>query len=108
MLIHRKSYTRSDGTRVKSSTFSIKNRGRKGRGPKLFKLKKGGLSQYGYKPKSTISQRHFILSRAISKGISTLTLSKRVGALATLLKRTNPNLSKKLRNNQLWVTSKRR
>ncbi len=108
MLIHRKSYMRSDGVRVKRTSFHIKNRGKHGKGPKLFKLKKGGLSKYGYKPKSSLSMRHSVLSKAISHGISNLTLSRRIGALATLLKRTNPILSKKLRSNQLWVTSKRR
>ena len=104
MLIHRKSYTRSDGTRVKSESYTIKNRGGKGRGPKLFKLRKGGLSKYGYSSKSSLSSRHASLSRAIAQGVSSLTLSQRIGALATLLKRTNPYLSKRLRKSQKWVS----
>lgn len=103
MLIKRKSYVRSDGTRVKATSYTSKNRGRKGRGPKLFKLKKGGLSRYGYSTSASAVDRHLALSRAISRGVPGLTLSKRIGALATLLKRTNPKLSKRLRKNQLWV-----
>lgn len=104
MLIKRKSYVRSDGTRVKATSYTTKNRGRRGRGPKLFKLKKGGLSRYGYDTKKPISMRHKALSKAISRGISSLTLSRRIGALATLLKRTNPKLSRSLRRNQRWVS----
>lgn len=103
MLIRRRSYVRSDGVRVKATSYTTKNRGRPGRGPKLFKLKKGGLSQYGYKTMSSTSMRHAALSRAISRGVPGLTLSHRLGALATLLKRTNPMLSKRLRRNQRWV-----
>jgi hypothetical protein len=103
MLIHRKSYVRSDGTRVKATSFQIKNRGRPGRGPKIFKLKRGGLSQYGYSSKASMASRHSSLSKAIASGASGLTLSQRLGALATLLKRTNPMLSKRLRSNQMWV-----
>lgn len=104
MLVHRKSYVRSDGVRVKATSFHIKNRGRRGRGPKLFKLRKGGLSKYGYSSKSALESRHISLSKAISKGVPSLTLSQRLGALATLLKRTNPMLSKRLRKNQSWVS----
>jgi hypothetical protein len=104
MIVHRKSYVRSDGTRVKATSFKIKNRGKPGKGSKIFKLKKGGLSKYGYSSKSPISIRHQALSIAISKGVPSLTLSRRIGALATLLKRTNPQLSRSLRRNQTWVS----
>ena len=103
MLVKRKSYVRSDGTRVKATSYRTKNRGKPGRGPKIFKLKKGGLSRYGYRTVSPISMRHRALSAAISRGVSSLTLSRRIGALATLLKRTNPHLSRSLRRNQMWL-----
>ena len=103
MLIKRRSYVRSDGTRVKATSYTTKNRGRPGRGPKLFKLSKGGLSRYGYVTSASVADRHLALSRAISRGVPKLTLSHRLGALATLLKRTNPRLSKSLRKNQTWV-----
>ena len=103
MLIKRKSYLRSDGVRVKATSYTVRNRGKPGRGPKLFRLKKGGLSQYGYSTSSSLASRHAALTRAISQGVPGLTLSRRLGALATLLKRTNPMLSKRLRRNQRWV-----
>ena len=103
MLIKRKSYVRSDGTRVKSTSYTTRNRGKPGRGPKLFKLKKGGLSRYGYSTSVGVASRHLALSRAIAQGVPGLTLSRRLGALATLLKRTNPMLSRRIRKNQRWV-----
>lgn len=103
MIVYRRSYKRSDGTRVKATSYSTKNRGKPGRGPKLFKLKKGGLSRYGYQAGASTSMRHSALSRAITRGVPGLTLSQRLGALATLLKRTNPVLSRRLRLNQRWV-----
>lgn len=103
MIIKRRSYTRSDGTRVKGSSYTTSNRGKRGRGPKLFKLKKGGLKRYGYSTSASLANRHLALSRAIARGVSSITLSRRLGALATLLKRVNPKLSQKLRKNQKWV-----
>ncbi len=103
LVIRRKSYVRADGTRVKATSYRSKDLGKKGRGPKLFKLKKGGLSKYGYSTSASVASRHLALSRAISRGVPGLTLSRRIGALATLLKRTNPMLSKRLRRNQRWV-----
>ncbi len=44
--VHRKGYTRKDGTRVKPTTFLIKDRGRKGHGPKLIQVKKGAMTTY--------------------------------------------------------------
>ena len=103
MLIKRRSYVRSDGTHVKAASYRTSNKGKPGRGPKLFKLRKGGLSQYGYMVRSGLAERHAALTRAIAQGVPGLTLSRRLGALATLLKRTNPMLSKRLRRNQRWV-----
>lgn len=91
---------RSDGTPVKAATFSIKNRGKPGRGPKLFTLKKGGLSQYGY-PEGGRGA----LARAVSAE-SPLTIFRRLQALGILMKRTEPNKSKKYMRNRNWVRSK--
>lgn len=103
MLIRRRSYVRSDGTRIKATSYTTRNRGKPGRGPKLFKLKKGGLSRYGYSTSAGVASRHLALTRAIAQGVPGLTLSRRLGALATLLKRTNPMLSRRIRKNQRWV-----
>lgn len=44
--IHRKGYTRKDGIRVKPTSFLIRDRGRKGKGPKLIQVKKGAMTKY--------------------------------------------------------------
>ena len=100
MIVRRKAYVRSDGTPVKGSTFSIKNRGKPGRGPKLFTLKKGGLGQYGYPEGGRKS-----LAMAVSAE-SPLTIFRRLQALGILMKRTDPARSKKYIRNRNWVRSK--
>lgn len=47
--VHRKAYTRKDGTHVKSTTFLIKDLGKKGHGPKLIKVKKGAMTKYAFR-----------------------------------------------------------
>jgi ribosomal 50S subunit-associated protein YjgA (DUF615 family) len=97
MIVHRKAYTRKDGTRVKASTFNIKNRGKPGRGPKLFTLKEGRLERFGYPEQGRIA-----LSMAVRSN-SALTVFRRLQALATLTKRTDPNRSRKYLLNRNWV-----
>jgi|694.fasta_scaffold01535_40 ribosomal 50S subunit-associated protein YjgA (DUF615 family) len=97
MIVHRKAYTRKDGTRVKASTFNIKNRGKPGKGPKLFTLKEGRLERFGYPEQGRIA-----LSMAVRSN-SALTVFRRLQALATLTKRTDPNRSRKYLLNRNWV-----
>ena len=97
MIVHRKAYTRKDGTRVKASTFNIKNRGKPGKGPKLFTLKEGRLERFGYPEQGRIA-----LSMAVRSN-SALTVFRRLQALATLNKRTDPNRSRKYLLNRNWV-----
>lgn len=100
MLVRRRAYVRSDGTMVRGSTFNIKNRGKPGRGPKLFTLKKGGLSNYGYPEDGRKA-----LKRAV-KAESPLTIFRRLQALGILMKRTALNKSAKYMRNRNWVRSK--
>lgn len=46
IIVHRKSYTRKDGTYVKAATFSILDRGQRGHGKKLFAIQKGIMRQW--------------------------------------------------------------
>jgi len=121
MMIRRRAYVRSDGTRVRGSMFSIKNRGAPGRGKKLFTLRHGGLSQYGYSVRDPQAKRHAALTKLVNRMVSfehsiapifdkntlrrrtAVAVSRRVGALATLTKRTNPEFSKRYRSNQRWI-----
>ena len=102
MLVHRKAYTRADGTRVRATSFEITNRGKPGRGPKLFSLRKGGLREFGYSVKNSNEARHAALNRARAT-VPTGTLIKRLIAVATLSKRTMPVYSNRYRSNANWL-----
>lgn len=63
----------------------------KGGGPKLFTLKKGGLSQYGYSSFKSSSLRHKALDMGVKKeGVSKIV--KRLNALSIVTKNTSPKL----------------
>lgn len=100
MLIRRKAYTRSDGIKVRATAFQITNRGKPGRGPKLFTLKKGRLSRYGY-PEAGRNA----LNRAVESN-GPLAVFRRLQALMILTKRTDPAKSAKYRGNRNWLRTK--
>lgn len=99
MIVHRKAYTRSDGTRVRATTYSAPNLGRPGRGPKLFKLRKGLLKKYGYPDNGRNA-----LARAVNSN-GPLAVFRRLQALMILTKRTQPNRSNRYRANRNWIRS---
>lgn len=103
----RKAYTRTDGTRVASTYVQpscIKDRGNKGKGPKLFTLKKGVLGQYGYEDikNMTADARHKALGRAV-RANNGLEIFQRVNALAILNKNTNPSMATLARRDANWI-----
>ena len=101
----RKSYTRKNGKKVKSTTVKascIKDLGNTGKGPKLFTLKKGDLTQYGYTFKNKAGERRKSLKRA-SKNIEKNTIIRKLNALSILQKNTNPIISKKAKYDMSWV-----
>ena len=87
---YRKPYTRKDGVRVKGGYVSpvcVKDQGKKGKGPKLFKLKPGGLGKYGYYNIDSTPPR--IRHKALEKGIKAegyAPISRRLNALRTVNK----------------------
>lgn len=110
LLIHRKGYTRSDGTRVSPTKYLSPNTGAPGRGKRLFTLKKGGLSRYGYENilSSSVQKRRNALKRALNSGVSKVTLGRRLGAIAVLTKRTIPRLSTAVRKDREWLRTSAR
>jgi hypothetical protein len=91
--IRRASYTRKDGTKVKSSL--IIDRGNKGKGKKLFKIKDEGLlREKGYSLKKSSKKRKTSLRKA-SKEKGTLSVLRHLNAIRTLQKN-NPENFKKL------------
>jgi hypothetical protein len=121
LTVHRKSYTRkaysrkgykrSDGTyvkpakvgasRVPASTFKIKDVGAKGRGKKLFKVKKGLLTKYGYHVDKSAKARHMALKKA-DKAYGSVRLWRMLNAQALFRKRTN-GLGKMFTTDRNWV-----
>ena len=103
-MIRRKSYTRKNGTHVKS--VCIKDMGKPGKGPKLFTLEKGGLSKYGYYVRDSSIKRHTSLKKAL-KHMSYATLVRKINALSILFKNTQPGLAKHARSDIKWLQKQR-
>lgn len=108
----RRAYRRKDGTRVKKSTVKktrvpsscIRDLGNVGKGKKIFTLKKGDLTKFGYSLKNDATTRHNALKRSMSI-FSRNTLIKKLNALYVLQKNTNPMYAKKARSDMKWVQS---
>ena len=105
----RKAYTRKDGTRVKATKVPascIKDLGKPGKGKKLFTLKKGELSKYGYSLKKNKNLRQKSLKKSMNK-FGRNTLIRKLNALHVLHKNTNPSYSRKARSDMKWVQSQK-
>lgn len=101
----RKAYTKKSGTRVPQSRVPgscIKDLGKKGKGKKLFTLRKGTLGRYGYKTSYNTMDRHVALRKAVEKE-SYSTVVKKLNAVAILQKRTNPKVHNILIRDMEWV-----
>jgi hypothetical protein len=88
----RKAFTKKDGTKVSASktpASCIKDVGKPGKGKRLFVLRKGTLSKYGYSTKISQQQRHAALRKAVDAG-SRLVAIRKLNALAILNKNTHP------------------
>jgi hypothetical protein len=109
----RKSFTRRSGSRVRSSSVSsgcIKDRGYRSR---LFqlktgsmgigKLRKGELREFGYSPDKSEESRHKSL-RAASKKYSSLTVLRKLNALAVYNKRTQPEHAAVYKSDQQYIS----
>lgn len=102
----RKAYIRKNGTRVKRTRVPasrIKDRGLPGKGKKLFSLKKGTLTQYGYDSTASAKSRRRSLRKAVKK-YGALSISKKLNAVSVLTKRTAPGKSKTFKSDQKWVS----
>lgn len=101
----RKAYRRKDGSRVKSSRVSskcIKDLGKRGKGKKLFTLKKGGLTKYGYKLAHNFEKRTSALKKSLNE-YSTARLWRKLNALQILHRNTNPHLARKIKRDMNWL-----
>jgi hypothetical protein len=101
-----KSYTRrlsKKSIRVKASR--IKDQGKPGKGPKLWTVKKGGLSKYGYSSKDGMSTRHAALQKAI-KAEGPNVIQKRLIAVSNYNKITSPTTHRVMRSDIEWIHKK--
>lgn len=99
--IKRKAYTKKDGTKVKASVFLIKDRGLRGRGPKIIPITKPGLLVTGFFSKS-VTEQHRILKKAARK-YGEKSVQGDMQAKATWNKNVNPVLSHKAQRLRSWV-----
>lgn len=100
---HRKSYVRKDGVKVKATNVKaahvpktkIKDRGAPGKGKKVISMKDyRHLGKYGYSLKKVQERRHSALKKAAKKNGYSWAI-RRLNAIATLFKNTEPKLSHK-------------
>ena len=105
---YRRPYTRSDGVKVKGhhvGATCIKDRGEKGKGPKLIpKLQRGELKEFGYTLGERLAgERRKPLKKAIRK-YSALSVMRKLNAVATLLKNTSPTKSARAKADSRWIS----
>jgi len=111
--IRRAAYTRKtkSGTRVRVSSGLIKNVGRPGKGyrgpngsPGIGPLREGELSQFGYTNvvKKSVKSRRSALKKAV-KRYGSLSVRRKLQAVATYTKRTSPRASKVFKADIAWI-----
>lgn len=111
--IRRAAYTRKTkrGMRVRVSSGLIKNVGRPGKGyrgpngsPGIGPLREGELSQFGYTNvvKKSVKSRRSALKKAV-KRYGSLSVRRKLQAVATYTKRTSPRASKVFKADIAWI-----
>ena len=68
----------------------------------LFKLNKGTLRKFGYTSHSLANKRHLALKKA-SGILGSSSVIHKLNAIRVLNKNINPILSKKFKNDMIWV-----
>jgi hypothetical protein len=106
---HRKKSMRSGVKKIKSRWISpkcIKSKSGRPHGKQLFVLEKGTLSKFGYSKINdlTLTQRKEALHKALQQ-LKPITIFKKLNAVSTLNKNTNPPLSKMFKRDANWVKS---
>jgi hypothetical protein len=106
--IKRRAYFRTDkNTKTKTAIGAkcIKNRGKYGKSKRTILLGPEDLGRYGYEDIRSLTkqERKKSLEDAV-KAYGYVAVIRRVGAIASLLTRTEPELSKKFRDDQHMVS----
>lgn len=102
-MIRRKGYTRrsKSGKRTRTLSTCIKDQGYPGKGKKIFTLKKGELTQFGYETFASPESRH----RALKKSVEAVGYKPTVLRLNALrvLEKNRPFLHKRYTDDMKWV-----
>jgi hypothetical protein len=97
-------YDKKSGTHVKVSSSCVEDKGKPGKGPKLFVMPKydvGILSDYGYSLHNKHEERVNSIEKSL-KAHSKLKLLRHINALRTLQK-SNKKLYNKLTKDLHWI-----
>ena len=89
---------------VSETTFLIPDRGRKGRGVKIFDLQKGELSKHGYSLTEKTAVRRAALKKSVEED-GYKTVLGRIHALSIIHRRTNPIYALKAKLDRGWLVS---
>jgi hypothetical protein len=97
--------TSKSGKTVLVKAVCVKDVGKKGKQERLFYIEPERLSKYGYDSLETRSdtERHRALKDALASGEKPLSVYRRLIALSTLTKNTNPMLSEIMHNDAGWI-----
>jgi hypothetical protein len=99
--VHRKGYVTKRGVKVKATSFSIKDRGAKGRGEVKIPITRKGILGEGFMS-MPVTKQHSILKTSTRK-YGEKSTQGRLQALANFNKRTNPQITKKATGLRSWV-----
>lgn len=97
--------TSKSGKRTLVPPTCIPDVGKVGKSEQTIHIEPERLSKYGYDDIEMRSDlaRHKALLRAVREGEKPLSVKRRLTALSTLTKNTNPNLSKKFKEDAEWL-----
>lgn len=97
--------TSKTGKTVLVKPVCVKDVGKKGKQERLFYIEPERLSKYGYDSleSRSIDARHHALKDALASGEKPLSVYRRLIALSTLTKNTNPKLSEIIHDDAGWI-----
>jgi hypothetical protein len=101
--IRRRGYSfKRNGKTVRVKSSCIKDRGARGKGPKLWSVEPGLLTQFGYHLNKTAADRHRALTRAVKEDTYN-TIIRRLVAVSNFVHRTQPKNYQKYRADINWL-----
>ena len=103
LTVHRKSYIRSDGTRIKATTYKTPDKGAPGRGPRFLPKPKPDMLGRGFF-ELPLARQETILKGKVKK-YGNMPVQGELQVLSTFNKVINPYLSKRAAELRKWVAN---